>query len=234
MSSTQKRPIVAPIYAAAATWLLYALLFPLYRPAQYACAAAASVIVFLIALLLCRSGAKKAAANAAQAGSAAKSAGAEKAAPAQSKEADESAQALAELQRLQKSIQNERLRADIAHLQATAGKIFTYVKDHPEKQGSARKFTSYYLPTTLKLLQSYERMEKQGVDGENITASMERIGSMMHTTITAAFDKQLDALFGDEALDISTDITVLETMMAREGLTDKQQSAAEDNIQLQL
>ena len=76
------------------------------------------------------------------------------------------------------------------------------------------------------------------MSGENIDTSLTRIRSMMDT-IAAAFDKQLDSLFGEEALDISTDISVLETMMAREGLTGAQMSADansrdESNITLKL
>lgn len=74
----------------------------------------------------------------------------------------------------------------------------------------------YYLPTTLKLLNAYDRMGAQGVNGENIDNTMQRVESMM-STIVAAFEKQLDMLFGSEAMDISTDITVLENMMKREG-----------------
>ena len=78
---------------------------------------------------------------------------------------------------------------------------------------------NYYLPTTLKLLNAYDRMSSQGVEGQNISGTMERVESMMSTIVTA-FERQLDSLFGDQALDISTDITVLENMMAREGLSD--------------
>ena len=79
-------------------------------------------------------------------------------------------------------------------------------------------------------------MSGQGVSAENIDTSLNRIRGMMDT-IVSAFDKQLDSLFGEEALDISTDITVLETMMAREGLTDaplKAEDAGTDDVQLKL
>ena len=76
---------------------------------------------------------------------------------------------------------------------------------------------NYYLPTTLKLLNAYDRMGDAGVAGTNIDGTMGRIETMMDTIVTA-FDRQLDALFGDIALDISTDITVMEQMLAREGL----------------
>ena len=82
----------------------------------------------------------------------------------------------------------------------------------------------YYLPTTLKLLNAYDRMSSVGVGGENIYGTKERVEAIMDT-IVAAFDKQLDGLFGAEALDVSADITVLETMLAREGLAGDQMKA---------
>ena len=65
------------------------------------------------------------------------------------------------------------------------------------------------------------RMGSAGVSGTNIDGTMGKIETMMDT-VTKAFDKQLDALFGDEALDISTDITVMENLLAQEGLTGEQ------------
>ena len=79
-------------------------------------------------------------------------------------------------------------------------------------------------------------MGAQGVSGGNIGATMERVENIMGTIVTA-FEKQLDALFGAEALDISTDITVLENMMAREGLTGdplKAQSSPGDDTDIKL
>ena len=70
-------------------------------------------------------------------------------------------------------------------------------------------------------------MSSQGVEGQNISGTMERVESMMSTIVTA-FERQLDSLFGDQALDISTDITVLENMMAREGLVDSPLKAEPD------
>ena len=118
----------------------------------------------------------------------------------------------------------------ISRLEEVSGKIFDYVKAHPEKLPQIRKFMSYYLPTTLKLLRSYDELSRQGVSGQNITGTMEKVEGMM-ATIVLAFEKQLDSLFGDQAMDISTDITVLDNMMAREGLTggDAVHQAAQEN-----
>ena len=224
MSSTPKRPIVAPIYAAAATWLLYALLFPLYRPAHFLGALIAAAAVFFFSWLLCRSGAQKSEANAAKARAAQQPQEPATGNPELDKMIKDGALAIEEMRRLDRNIEDEKISADIVRLQQTSEKIFDYVKSHPNQLGDIRKFMNYYLPTTLKILNTYDRMSAQGVSGENIDATLDRIRHMMDT-IVAAFEKQLDSLFGEEALDISTDITVLETMMAREGLTSQEMKA---------
>ena len=86
------------------------------------------------------------------------------------------------------------------------------------------KLMNYYLPTTLKLLNAYDRMDGAGVSGENITGTKEKVENIMGTIVTA-FEKQLDALFGADAMDISTDISVLETMLSREGLAGEKMEA---------
>lgn len=91
------------------------------------------------------------------------------------------------------------------------------------KRDQIRRFQDYYLPTTIKLLNAYDRMDNLGVSGSNIDASKKRVEQML-TTVEKAYDKQLDALFQDEAMDISADVTVLEQMMAQEGLTDHGQT----------
>jgi 5-bromo-4-chloroindolyl phosphate hydrolysis protein len=126
--------------------------------------------------------------------------------------------ALSEMQRLDDNIQDEKISADIQRLKEVCSKIFDQVKADPTKLPQIRKFMDYYLPTTLKLLNSYDRMSETGVSGENIDGTLLKVEGMMRN-IVAAFEKQLDSLYGAEALDISADITVLETMMAREGLT---------------
>ena len=220
MSINSSRPIVAPYYAAAAVWLLYALCFPLYRPAHFICAAAASIAVFILAMGLCRSGAKRAGANADRAAQAAEASTSKPASTGNAeldKTLKDGALALEEMRRLDRNIEDEKISADIVRLQQTSEKIFDYVKEHPDKLSDIRKFMNYYLPTTLKILNAYDRMDAAGISGENIDATKKKVEQMM-ATISQAFDRQLDALFGDEALDISTDITVMEQMLQREGL----------------
>ena len=127
------------------------------------------------------------------------------------------AAALAELRRLDENIEDAKLSAQIVHMEEVTGKIFDIVAGQPAKLPQLRRFLNYYLPTTLKLLNAYDRMGAAGVEGANIDGTMGRIDAMMDKVVEA-FDKQLDALFADEALDISTDITVLEQMLAQEGL----------------
>lgn len=221
----------APLYAAAAVWALYALLFPLYRVGHFLIAAAASAVVYFIARLLCKDIVEEVEEEPERTGN---------------EELDrmiaDGQAALKEMRRLNDSIQDETISAQIDRLESVSGKIFRQVQKEPRQLPQIRKFMSYYLPTTLKLLRAYEELSHQGVQGENISGTMERVRSMMGTIVTA-FERQLDSLFGDQALDISTDITVLENMMAREGLSDdpihRSQSASDDEdrddgIQLQL
>ena len=126
---------------------------------------------------------------------------------------------LRRIRRANDAIADEALSAKIDRLETITAKIFRAVEEDPKKRDRIDTFLNYYLPTTLKLLNAYDRMSSQGVEGQNISGTMERVESMMSNIVTA-FERQLDSLFGDQALDISTDITVLENMMAREGLSD--------------
>lgn len=127
---------------------------------------------------------------------------------------------LRQLKEANDAIPDEALSADIDRMERASADIFAYIARHPEKAPQIRKFMSYYLPTTLKLLHSYEHLSKQSVKGENITSTMFNIAGMMHT-VADAFEKQLDSLFTDEAMDISADITVFETMLKQEGFVEE-------------
>lgn len=126
--------------------------------------------------------------------------------------------AVSEMRRLNDNIEDEIISRQIDHIEQVTGKIFDHILENPQKKGLVRRFMDYYLPTTIKLLNQYDRMDNLGVSGENITAAKEKIRSMLDT-VSAAFDKQLDSLFQDDYMDISADITVLEQMMAQEGFT---------------
>ncbi len=95
--------------------------------------------------------------------------------------------------------------------------IFDYVTAHPEAMPQIRSFMNYYLPTTLKLLDSYSRIEQMGVAGENMKKSKENIEQILDALVVG-FEQQVDKLFANESIDISSEISVLETMMKQDGL----------------
>ena len=126
---------------------------------------------------------------------------------------------IAELRELNLTITDIPISDKIDRIEETTAKIFRIVEENPEKQPQIRRFMSYYLPTTLKLLHSYATLEKQGIKGENITSAKENIGRILDTLATG-FEQQLDQLFKSDAIDIAADITVLENLMQQDGLTN--------------
>ncbi len=113
-------------------------------------------------------------------------------------------------------IDDEEMSEKIRQMQAITEAIFQEVEQHPEKRSQIDRFMNYYLPTTLKLLDSYARIEEQGVSGENMAkakADIERIAD----TLVDGYKKQLDTLYRAEAVDIAGDVSVIENMMKRDG-----------------
>lgn len=104
------------------------------------------------------------------------------------------------------------------HLENVIQRIFKRVEKHPELIDDLHKFMDYYLPTTVKLLKAYEELDKQDVEGENIKTAKKEIENTLDT-INEAFENLLDSFFRDTAWDVSSDISVLKTMLAQEGLT---------------
>ncbi len=117
-------------------------------------------------------------------------------------------------------IPGEEISRKLDRLEAVTGKIFDYVESRPEKFPEIKKFAEYFLPTTLKLLDAYREFDYQPIKGENISTAKKEIEDTMDT-INLAFENLLDDLFQDAAMDVSTDISVLETMLAQEGLSQK-------------
>lgn len=116
------------------------------------------------------------------------------------------------------AIQKEDISAKLHRLQSIASQIFNYVGNNPKKLPEVNKFTNHYLPITLKLVNAYKELNDQPVQGDNIINAKNEIEKTIDT-INIAFEKLLDDLFGEVALDISTDISVLETLFTQEGLT---------------
>ena len=134
-------------------------------------------------------------------------------------ERDQYQKILDELRRVNDAIPDEEMSDKISRLEAVSAKIFEQAKSDPDKLPQMRKFMDYYLPTSLKLLNTYAELDNQGVEGENISESKRRIELTMDTLVKA-FENQLDRLFASDALDVSTDIDVMQNMLRADGLTD--------------
>ncbi|MCI8594201.1 MAG: hypothetical protein HFF09_02970 [Oscillospiraceae bacterium] len=208
MAKIVKKSVI-PIYAVAAVWAVWALLLPLYHAAHFVLAAAVSTVAWAVARKVCKDTVLIVPDPKPEPVSTGD--------PALDALIAERDRALSEMKRLNASIEDPVISAHIDHLETVTGKIISHVVAHPDKQSQIRRFMDYYLPTTLKLLNAYDRMDETGISGANIDGTKGKITDMM-STISTAFDRQLDALFGGEAMDISTDITVMEQMLAREGL----------------
>lgn len=124
-----------------------------------------------------------------------------------------------QLKEINDALPGEEISQKLDRLETVIDKIFENVALHPEQLSEIQKFMAYYLPTTLKLLKTYQEFELQPVQGDNITSAKSEIESTLDTIIKA-FETLLDSLFEDTAMDVSTDISVLKTMLAQEGLTE--------------
>ena len=219
--ATVKKRSTLPIYLVAAVWLIYAMFFELYALSHYITASIISVAVFIIAHGIWPTKVfelpdpKPAQAEAP---------------PREKTETElkveglikERDRAISEMRRLNDSIEDEDISSQIDKLEQTTAKIIDHVVDYPDKHTHIRKFLNYYLPTTIKLLNTYDRMGSVGGTGENIDGTMKKIEDMLATVIVS-FEKQLDALFTNEAMDISSDITVMENLLVQEGLSGAEQ-----------
>ena len=108
----------------------------------------------------------------------------------------------------------------ISRIEVLLERIFSRVREEPETATDTRRLMDYYLPTTVKLIEAYQELDKQPVQGENIKASKKEIESTLDT-LNLAFEKMLDSMFKSKAIDVSADISVLNTLLAQEGLTKR-------------
>lgn len=122
----------------------------------------------------------------------------------------------------------DSIDAELSKLNAEAAKklnelrelmntIFGYVSKNPDKLSQTRRFMNYYLPTLEKLMSNYVELSQQKIKGENITKTLDSIDGILDT-MKPAFERQLDNLYEDQAIDISADIAVLESMINADGL----------------
>ncbi len=226
MKNNRRRRGTGPIYTFAASWALLSVLFPVFRAWGLALILALSSFAAYLAGLI--SGKKhsedesseevvKAAAEKVEAQK--KTAAVKKSyGPDVDPIIEEGNKALSEMGRLYMSIKDTEVRSKINEIMRVTDKIMQDAISDPSDIPQIKKFMSYYLPTTIKLLNAYDRMGAQGIEGENLDKSMKSINEMLDSAIEA-YKKLFDSLFADQALDIETDIQVMNTMLAREGLS---------------
>lgn len=118
------------------------------------------------------------------------------------------------------ALPGEEISAKLDRLEEVTTRIFAYVESHPGKLPDTRRFMDYYLPTTVKLVNSYREFESQPVQGQNIQNAKKEILEILDT-INAAFEQLFDTLYQEDTMDISTDISALKAVLAQEGLAQK-------------
>lgn len=210
MREVQTKSVV-PIYGLAALWLLYCLLFPLYKLWHFAVliALGAGVYVVLSVLFPGKTEQIKVPEEPVTSG-------------------DEAIDALLtqgrvavdEMARLRDCIKDDGVHRKTDEIIDLTDEIFKDLLHDPADYRQVKHFLDFYLPTTIKLLHTYDHMGSLGSMGQNITGTMVRIDNILDMTLEG-FRKQLDVLFANQALDIDTDIIVLESMLKKESLVGK-------------
>jgi 5-bromo-4-chloroindolyl phosphate hydrolysis protein len=206
-----KKRSVIPIYGTALIWIIYCLIFPLYTLVHFAILAAVTVVCYmaLSAIFPGKTIIEELPEEPVTTGN--------EAIDAVLREGET---AVKELKRLRDSIPNEAVKEKIDILADLTDRIAKDAAEDPQDLPQVQRFMGYFVPTTVKLLNAYDRMYAQGIEGDNISGTKKRVEDILDTTIEA-YKKQLDSLFANQALDIETDIEVLERMLKREGLSGK-------------
>lgn len=116
------------------------------------------------------------------------------------------------------NIAGEDISAKLFRLENLLKEIFDRLKEQPEQMPKMQKFMDYYLPTTLKLVKAYEQFDAMSIQGQDILEAKAEIEKTLDT-INSAFGELLNKMFRETAFDVTTDAQVLQTMLAKEGLT---------------
>jgi hypothetical protein len=197
-----------PLYGAAAVWLILGAAAPMYR-----------LSMILLALFL-SAGAYFALGRIFPGRVAEVRAAADSGDKQVDQQIEAGRETLARIRQSNDAIPDPAMSARIARMEDAGAKIFDLLEKDTRKSSQVRRFMTYYLPTTDKLLDRYRALSAGGGSGENVQKSLTIIEDSMEM-IAVAFEKQLDALYRDAALDIETDITVLETVIKSEGHAER-------------
>ena len=204
--------LIVALIAAAAAIVLYSLIFKLFRWQHYLIAAAVALLVGRVAFIM------------AQGLDTTREAPAQQPIPKTGDSAVDSLvekgqEMLAQIRRENDLIPDARLSERMAQLDDVADRIFRTVAEKPQKAPQIRRFMDYYLPTTLKMLAGYRKMDERQLSGGEAEKTRAQIQEAMDMVV-GAFEKQLNTLYQDDMMDISTDIDVLETLLRQDGLVE--------------
>ena len=213
---TFKKRSFIPIYMIGVLWILYGLIFPLYQLSHIVICSFLSVAVYCVGNILFpakiyeipKDSSNKQAEYQPNTGD-----------PETDKLIKEGFAKIAHLKDINSRIKDPVLTLKINRMESLAASIFDAVTAKPKKASDIKRFMNYYLPTSIKLLETYDKLSRSGSSGENVTSTLRSVENSMDM-IVSAFEKQLDHLYADVALDISTDIDVLETILENEGLKE--------------
>ena len=199
---------VVPVYGVGVVWVLYCLIFPLYSTWHFVVLACSGALAFVLLSLIFPGKVRQIEV------------------PMEPERTgdelidallNEGETAVAEMRRLRVSLKGQGVCDKLDGIISVTDKIFKFLLDSPDGYRQVKRFADFFLPTTIKLLHAYDRFGQSGAQGENISASMERIDTALDS-ILVSYNKFFDSLFENKALDIETDISVLEGMLKREGL----------------
>lgn len=196
-----------PLYCAAAVWLLFGLILPIYKLWAILLTLAVSVAA---AILLHKVFPGRDVEEERRADSGDETV---------NRQIEEGRAILRSIHDANVAIPDERMSAYIERMEKAGAAIFDTLEKDVSKAHQVRRFMNYYLPTADKVLTQYRSFSAVS-GGENVNAVIARIENSMEM-IAVAFEKQLDALYRDDALDIETDIEVMETMMKSDGHADQ-------------
>jgi len=206
-----KKKSVIPLYGLAGVWVLYCLIFPLYRTWHFVVLVCVGALVYTALNKLFpgrvelievpqepeRTGDEKLDALLV-----------------------EGETAVGEMRRLRSAIPAGVMSTKADDLIGITEKIFKKLLVEPKVYEKVKRFSDFFLPTSIKLLLAYDRFGQSGLEGENITGTMERIETALDMTLNS-YKKFFDSLFEEQALDIETDIKVLETLLRKDGLLER-------------
>ena len=221
MKKKKWKPYLASFIAAGLVFVLYSVIFPFIKVSDYLIC---SGIAVLVGWLVYQMG---------QGLDTSKKAPAQKKIPPTGIESVDQLirsgqDMLSQIREENDKIPDPALSKKIDQLEAISNQIFLTVTDKPEKAPQIRRFMDYYLPTVLKMLTNYRKLDERGVTGENAAKTKKRVEEAMDIVLDA-FRKQHDQLYQNEMLDVTSDISVLETLMKQDGLIENVGRPSQEN-----